>query len=53
MTTCPFSKKECDENCALHFRNPYDDNASCSFRVLAFASVEITEIVREISENLD
>ena len=52
MTICPFSKQECNENCALYFRNPYDDKTSCSFRVLAFSSIEIKEIVREMSENL-
>ena len=51
MLTCPFSKQECNKNCALFFHNPYDDKTSCSFRVLAFASVEITEVIREIAEN--
>lgn len=52
MLTCPFSKQECSENCALFFQNPYDDKTSCSFRLIAFAATEITEIVREMSENL-
>ena len=51
MAICPFSQNECHENCALLFHNPYSDQASCSFRVLAFASVEITEVIREIAEN--
>ena len=53
MAICPFSQNECHENCALFFHNPYDDKTSCSFRILAFSSIEIKEILREISENLD
>ena len=53
MTTCPFTKRDCDGNCALYFRNPYDDQTSCSFRTLAVSSIEIKETLREIAENID
>ena len=49
---CPFTRQECISDCALFFQNPYDDKTSCSFRVIAFAATEITEIVREMSVNI-
>ena len=52
MTTCPFTKQECSSDCALLFHNPYDDKTSCSLHALAVSSTEITEIVREMNENL-
>ena len=51
MLTCPFSKQECNENCALFFHNPHDDKTSCSLHAIAVSGSEITATLREIAEN--
>lgn len=49
---CPFTKQECTPDCALFFQNPYNDKTSCSFHSIAFASVVISEELKEISSSL-